>query len=129
MKTNLHLYIAQYMFCINIQQLSLKHLENVWKYLDKLYWIEKGTWNEIPTRTMRMYRTEIEETLKASLKQFVYQHEMDKLWIFLSAFRRFLEDICSGEISNGAQNLSLSEFLQHADDIDEELIYSFPHDI
>merc|ERR1712099_135836 len=131
MKDNLHLYPQEYDPFIRIQQLQLKHLEHIWRYLERLYLVEEGTWHEIPQTTMEMYKNDIDEVLKTALMQFITRHEMDQLWNFLSAFRRFLESNCrTGHLSKQPEQQSLAtDFLLYADGIDEELIYVFPTEI
>jgi len=129
MKDNLHLYPQEYDPFIRIQQLQLKHLEHIWRYLERLYLIEEGTWHEIPQTTMELYKNDIDERLKTALMQFITRHEMDPLWEFLSAFRRFLENNCRTELAKQPDQQKLLDFLQYADDIDEELMYVFPNQI
>eukprot|EP01084_Bolivina_argentea_P200649 343086_1 len=123
MKDNLHLYPQEYDPFIRIHLLSLKHLENIWKYLQTWYLIEGGTWHEIPHTTMELYKVPIQDgILKTKLQQFITGHEMEQLLLFLSAFRIFLENNCRTELSKNTQ-LPLVEFLQYVDDIEQELMF------
>ena len=54
---------------------------------------------------------------------------MDALWRFLSAFKRFLETLCQGPLSQEPGNEMLAVFLQDAEDVDEELVGVFPMNI
>ena len=126
MKDNLHLYPQEYDPFIRIQQLQLRHLESVWRYLEKMQLIEQGTWHEIPQTTMELYKNPINEDLKTALMQFITMHDMDALWQFLMAFRRFLRDTCRTPLSETPNQIDLVEYLGYAEDIDEELVGVFP---
>merc|ERR1712228_346805 len=129
MKDNLHLYPQEFYPFVRIQQLQLKHLENIWRYLERLYLIEEGRWHEIPQSTMELYKNDINELCKTALMQFITMHEMDTLWLFLSAFRRFLSTTCRTPLDQNPDKQRLLDFLQYAEDIDEELMYVFPPEI
>jgi len=129
MKDNLHLYPQEYDPFIRIQQLQLKHLESIWRFLEKMQLIEEGTWHEIPQTTMELYKNPINEDLKTALMQFITMHDMDALWQFLMAFRRFLKDTCRTPLSQTPEQVTLNEFLGYAEDISEDLVYVFPQTI
>ena len=129
MKDHLHLYPIEYDPFIRTQQLQLKHLESVWRYLEKLQLIEDGTWHEIPECTTEMYKHPIDDDSKTALMQFVTMHDMDDLWQFLMAFRRFLRDTCRTPLSENPEYANLIEYLGYAVDIDEELVDVFPNAI
>eukprot|EP01083_Nonionella_stella_P211523 764727_1 len=83
MKDNLHLYPREYdpFIKMPIQALQLKHLKHIWRYLERLYRIEEGTWQEIPKPTLKVYLNQIEDqAAKTALQEFVVRHEMDQLW-------------------------------------------------
>ena len=125
MKDNLHLYPKEYDPFIRTQ-LQLKHLGPLWRFLEKTHLIEQGTWHEIPKTTMELYRTPINDQLKTGIRQFITMYDMDALWKFLSAFRRFLETMCRTQLSQKPDQESLVHFLSYAEDVDEELVYNFP---
>ena len=127
MKDNLHLYAKEYAPFIRTQ-LHLKHLEGVWRFLDKSLLLTEGTWHEIPQTTMEMYKNPINDQLKTEIMQFMTtMQEMDTLWTFLSAFRRFLGDICKRSLSKEPDNEYLKKMLYDiSEDVDPELVDAFP---
>ena len=130
MKDNLHLYPQEYDPFIRIQQLQLMHLESVWRYLEKMQLLQQGTWHEIPQTTMELYKNPImNEDLKTALNQFITMHDMDALWQFLMAFRRFLRDTCRTPLSTTPHLIDLVDYLAFAEDIDEQLGAVFPDTI
>merc|ERR1712083_28321 len=88
-----------------------------------------GTWQQIPQTTMEMYKDPINDQLKTGIMQFMTMHEMDALWTFLSAFKRFLEETCRTQLSKTPKVDSLVQMLCYAEGMDEELVYVFPGDI
>ena len=127
MKNNGNLYPDEYGPFMKTK-LALKHLEGIWRYLEKLHLIETDKCLKIPSATIETYKQNINENIKMLLTQFVYRHELNSLWFFLSAFRRFLKFNCCQGLSHPEQK-RLFDYLQYAEDIDTELIYTFPQDI
>ena len=125
MKDNLHLYPKEHDPFIRTQ-LQLKHLGSVWRFLERIHLIEEGIWHEIPKTTMELYKNPINDELKTGIMQFITMHDMNALWTFLSAFRRFLETMCRKQLSRKPDQESLVQFLSYAEDVDEELVYNFP---
>ena len=78
---------------------------------------------------MELYKNPINEELKTALMQFITMHDMDALWQFLMAFRRFLKETCKTPLSQTPDQVRLVEYLGYTEDIDEELTYVFPPDI
>eukprot|EP01083_Nonionella_stella_P100840 284963_1 len=129
MKDNLHLYPREYdpFIKMPIQALQLKHLKHIWRYLERLYRIEEGTWQEIPKPTLKVYLNQIEDqAAKTALQEFVVRHEMDQLWTFLSEFRRFLEMNCCTELALNPQQELLRTYLEYAGIDPPELTDVFP---
>jgi len=128
MKDNLHLYAKEYDPFVRTN-LQLKHLDHIWRFLHKLLLLEEGTWQQIPQTTMEMYKNPINDQLKTNIMQFMTMHSMDALWVFLSAFKRFLGETCRTPLSKAPETDTLVQWLVYAEGIDEDLVYEFPMDI
>ena len=124
MKNTLHLYQKDYTF--QQTKLKLQHIDIVWRYLEKLLILCQGKWTSVPNTIMDCYMKSVNDTQNINIKQFIVQQpDLDKLWLFLSAIRRFIKDMCKTELTQTPENKSLYEYLGNAEDIDEDLVYQF----
>eukprot|EP01084_Bolivina_argentea_P253098 425038_1 len=130
MKKTLHLSRKDYS-PFQPTKLQISHCGKVWRHLEKRYIECQGKWKEIP-QIMDCYLRFIDKEQKQSIGQFIATNDMDKLWIFLLGYRRFMEEICKTQLSN-PQQTKLRLYLQDVDDIDLDMIgndmNAFPNNI
>ena len=91
--------------------------------------LTEGTWHQIPQTTMEMYKSPINDQLKTGVLQFVTKNDMQALWRFLSAFKRFLETLCKTPLYREPERVKLVNFLEFAEDMNEEMVEAFPKNI
>ena len=128
MRQTLRLYPHEYE-SFERSNLELKHLECIWRYLDRLYILQKGNWRGIPDCVMDIYQNNIKDgNIKTSLEQFISRFDLQPLWQFLRSFRRFLQRVCKSKISH-ADTLGLYLYLENIADIEQDLIEYFPKEI
>eukprot|EP01084_Bolivina_argentea_P082904 150103_1 len=110
-------------------QLQIQHMDIIWRYLDRLYILQKGNWKQIPDCVMNLYQIQIAtDEIKTELAQFIAMLDLDELWKFLKVFRRFLEKVCK-TVEKDAHIRPLVIYLENVADIQYELIQYFPNKI
>ena len=132
MDHSLHLFKQEYEAFTRVK-FELKHLDSLWNYLNRLYLLEEGKWQEIPTNILDIYlKPLINEEDKKLIQQFIQKEELHGLWKFLTAFREFLQQHCGSELPGfkpPKTDPSLVMYLANAEGIDEDLIYQWPDKI
>ena len=128
MKESLRLYLKEYE-SFERSKLKLKHLEAVWKSLDRLYSLQTRAWREIPGSVIDLYRANIiQKEMKTNMDQFIARFDLDQLWRFLRAYQGFLERVCQTVIPD-AHSSTLQLYLQNVAGIDPDLIEHFPIEV
>ena len=127
MKKTLHLYPRDYK-PFQQTQLKLRHINVVWRYLEKQKILCEGEWTEIPYNIMNCYLKPISERQKTNMKQFIVSKDIDKGWIFLNAMRRWMVKMCKTKLAE-PDELKLKDTLQVVEYIDAEMCRDIPNDL
>eukprot|EP01084_Bolivina_argentea_P157503 274462_1 len=127
MKETLPTYMYEFE-AFEFSNLELQHLEKIWRYLDRLYALYQGIWQQIPECVMELYRRQITKNIECQLEQFMERFDLHTIWKFVRSFRVFLERICCTDIKQ-ADTLSLYLYLSNVADIQTDFIQYFPQNI
>eukprot|EP00487_Bulimina_marginata_P001036 TRINITY_DN12160_c0_g1_i1.p1 TRINITY_DN12160_c0_g1~~TRINITY_DN12160_c0_g1_i1.p1 ORF type:complete len:101 (-),score=16.25 TRINITY_DN12160_c0_g1_i1:189-491(-) len=76
---------------------------------------------------MDCYKNRINKKQQQDIQEFIDSQTSDDSWLFLCAFRRFLEKQCKTELPQ-INNTPLVDYLEYVEDMKSEIVSAFNKD-